>query len=503
MRKITDNTFLHKHKEFDFERKFERIFLWALPRHVIRTLVNQYNEQNFIENENKVVNKIITDLEVINIPRTPQNCLTLLKIFETNFDHSPINRAEMIHRILSLLFNFDHIPSYKRRPDLKDTEHILGYFCGSMIKDKSYYFTQKFFMDKLGDYCKTNEIDIDVDVIFDVFCNNNILIEQEQQFHFKFSFWIFYFSAHRMLHNSEFRDFVLKDCNYLSYPEIIEFYSGIDRQRNDLLKVLINDLSNIKTTVINKCGLPKDFNIFDYAKWLPSKESISEMTTQISTGIINSNLPDEIKDNFADFGYNRVKPLKQGVGHILEEYSVLRLMKCITSCSKALISIAPLLTEHGVATVEGASFKLLGDFGDSKEEIFRNIIQLVPSNINKWFSDDIFSDKLSSMFINRAKTEKNFLNKHILNLIIIHKRPNGWEQYIDSYIQNEDKNSFYLMDILESLKGEYQYSFSSNKSLNSMKVLIKKSLAKHVYGNEKKIGRVKDSNIPHRNEKEL
>lgn len=532
MKKTTGNSLFKKEEKANFNRRSENIYLWSLPRFVIRKLVSQYNDKQFIENENKVVNKIISDLKVINIPRTPQNCLTLLKISETNFDNSPVNRAEMIHRVLTLLFNFDHIPNYKSKPDLKDTEHILGYFCSRMLISKVYYFTRNSFNESLRVYCELNEIDVDVDVIFDVLCNNNILIEQEEQFHFKFSFWVFYFAAHRMLHNKDFRDYVLKDCNYLSYPEVIEFYSGIDRQRDDLLEALIKDLTCIKENVIDKCGLPEEFNIFDHSKWLPSDKQVSEMTEQISAGVLDSNLPTEVKDNFADIGYDSEKPLNQGITTILDEYSVLRLMKCINASAKALrnssyvdvklkhrilneilfswnelskvlISIAPLLTENRRATVEGASFRLLGDFGDNSNEIFHTILQTIPSNINNWFGDDVYSEKIGTMLIKRAEVEENKLSKHLLNLIIIHKRPSGWEHYMRSYLHNEDKNSFYLMDIYNNLAHLYEYSFASGKSLKNMKEMIKISLAKHMYGNEKKVGKVNDSRIPKRIEKEL
>ena len=532
MRKIIDNSLVENKVKIETDRTFCQYYLWSLPRFIIRGLVKQYNNQTFIENENKVVNKIISDLQVINIPRTPQNCLTLLKISETNFDHSPVNRAEMIHRVLTLLFNFDHLPSYKTRPDLIDVEHILGYFCENIIRTKSYYFTQDSFVSLLSEYCNENELDVDVSVIFDVLCSNTILMEQGNEFCFKFSFWVYYFSAHRMFHDVEFRRFVLADCSYLSYPEIIEFYSGIDRRRNDLLEQLIVDLRNVRSSVIEKCGLPEEFNIFDHSQWLPTDESVRELNHEITSGVLDSNLPTEVKDSFADIGYDRRQPLHQGITSILQEYSVLRLMKSIGASSKALrnsnyvkvkykhdlldeilvaweelakvlISIAPMLTEHGRATVEGASFTLYGDFGTEKMEIFQNIVRLIPTNINMWFGDDIYSEKLGTMLMNRAESEENRLFKHMLNLVIINKRPSGWENHIEKYIQLEDKNSFYLMDIFENLQGLYQYSFASGKSLKKMKELIKSTLAKHIYGNERKVGRIMDSNIPTRHESRL
>jgi hypothetical protein len=77
---------------------------------------------------------------VLNLHRTPLNCLTLLKVSEIDFDESPVNRSEMIKRVLFLLFNIDDVPTYKTRPDLKDCEYVLGYFCEHLIRDGAYSF---------------------------------------------------------------------------------------------------------------------------------------------------------------------------------------------------------------------------------------------------------------------------------------------------------------------------------------------------------------------------
>jgi hypothetical protein len=125
-------------EKVDFPRKFTSLFLWSLDRKGVRSLVSNYNSESEIEEDTKVLNKVVNDLEALNIPRTPQNCLTILKISEIEFDDSPVNRAEMISRVLHLLFNIDEIPHYKTRPDLKDTEFTLGYFCEEIVRNKKF-----------------------------------------------------------------------------------------------------------------------------------------------------------------------------------------------------------------------------------------------------------------------------------------------------------------------------------------------------------------------------
>lgn len=509
-----ENPFLNESISLPETKKFHISYLWALPRNDIRQVVVDYNNAKYIGNENDVVTKIVSDLEVLNIPRTALNCLTILKISEMGFDDSPVNRTDMLGRILSLLFNVDNIPRYKTRPDLKDTEHTLGYFCELMLEEEIYYFSRKDFLSKLNDFCEHMEIELDIDIIFDVLFSNNIIVLRNDGFCFKFTYWIFYFAAHRMHKNKEFADYIFKDMNYTAYPELIEFYTGIDRSRDNALEILMNDLKDTCDIVEKKCGLPSDFNIYDIAQWNPSEERIEQMHEEVSEGVLESKLPDIIKDEYADKSYNRSRSLNQNIHKILEDYSLLRLMKGVKASSKALrnsdyaspeikhkllkqilrswkqitnvlIALSPILSEQGEVTVDGASFALDGDFGKTAEERFNQVIPLFPINVVSWFKDDLFSKKMSKLLYNHMKHEEHNLIKHELNLLIINKRPNGWDKHIENYIISQNKNSFYLNDVYGLLKAEYKYSFASEGNLRIIKKLIKMSVIKHELGMKK------------------
>ena len=534
MMTLVENPLLNESIDFPVNREFEILNLWALPRNGVRKVISEYNNGKYIGDENAVVAKVVSDLEVLNIPRTALNCLTMLKIYEVEFDDSPVNRTEMIRRVLFLLFTIDEIPRYKNRPDLKDTEYILGYFCELIIKEKKCYFSRDDFLSTLNDFCKNNEIDIDTHVIFDVLFANNIIVLRGQKFCFKFNYWVFYFAAHRMHHNSDFANYVLQDMRYTSFPELIEFYTGIDRRRDDALNVLINDLKCTSKIVDDKCGLPQDFNIYGLAQWQPSEDSVEKMHSEVSDGVLSSNLPDIVKDQYADQSYDRTRPLTQSIHSILEEYSLLRLMKNVKAGSmalrnsdyantetrhellqgiiygwetiiKVLIVLAPILSKEGRVTLEGASFILSDNFKGTHEEKFNALIQMIPTNVVGWYKNDLYSKKMGTLLFNHVKNEKSGLIKHTLNLLIISKRPKGWDKYIENYIVSEDKNSFYLGDIYKTLRAEYKYSFVSSNTLGVLANLIKMAASKHQFGIKKpsvnkldKISKTQEYDLPER-----
>ncbi|PHR95166.1 MAG: hypothetical protein COA68_17560 [Oceanobacter sp.] len=495
-------------ESIQFPRKFTKLFLWALDRKGVRSLVNNYNSDSAFEDDTRVLNKVVNDLEALNIPRTPQNCLTILKITELGFDDSPVNRAEMISRVLHMLFNIDEIPDYKTRPDLKDTEFTLGYFCEEIIKNKKIYFTREYFIKKSTAFCTENEIDLEIDVIFDILFSNNIIVNRNEGFCFKFTYWIYYFAGHRMLHDSDFSDYILDNLNYLNYPEIIEFYTGIDRRRNDALKIIIKDLNSIERIVNEKCKLPEEFDIFKLAKWLPSDKQLESMEKEILEGVKASSLPDEIKDEYADRTYNRKAPLTQNLHNILEEYSLLRLMQGIKSGSLALrnsdfadkklkhklldsvlqgikqltnvlVALSPVLALDNEANVDGASFVLSGGFSNKLDEKLNEIITCIPSNMIDWYVDQLFSQKMGTLVNNRIGEESDSFKHHYLNLMLIAKRPKSWESNISNYILSIDKNSFYLLDVINALNSEYKFSYTSDANINKIGDLIKLCSGKH------------------------
>ena len=112
-----------------------------------------------------------------------------------------------------------------------------------------------------------------------------------------------------MHHEPEFANYILQDMRYISYPEIIEFYTGIDRKREDALKILIDDIQDLCDTVEQKCGFPKDLNPYKFGQWKPSQESIEKMRDELSKGVKESNLPDFIKDQYADSTYDKLAPI--------------------------------------------------------------------------------------------------------------------------------------------------------------------------------------------------
>ena len=457
--------------------------------------------------------------------------MTLLKVSENDFQESPVNRAEMIHGVLYLLFNIDDIPAYKIRPDVKDCEFVLGYFCEMMLKEKKLTFTREYFLDELNNCCRGRFIDLEVHIVFDVLFANNILVKSQELFRFKFAYWVYYFLAQRMCHSKEFAEFILKDMYYTRFPEVIEFYTGIDRQREDALRILIQDIRASSDKVLERCGIPDGFNPYRLCKWQASAQMLEQMQDELSNGIQDSNFPESIKDSYADRQYDRTRPYNQEIRNFLSEYSFVvmnqamkagsralrnsdyvdpeikslllqEIMRCWEQVSKVLLILVPILAEEGQASFDGYNYKLRGNFGDTLAEKVKNILSAIPTNIVFFSQDDLFSQKMGPLLIGQLTNENNDLKKHILSLLLIHQRPRNWKKQLEIYIESIEADSFYLFDVSNNLRAQYQYSYASLQTLRELEYLIKLSFAKHKSGRKlpglKQLKKVPQRQIPTR-----
>lgn len=518
-------------KEIIIDKELHSLHLIALPRTQIRNIVRQYNQEKNIGDETIVLNKITKELQCLNLHRTPYNIITILKVSEKYFDDSPVNRTKMIEMILFVLFDMGEIPRYKTMPDLKDCEYVLGRYCETMLRDEQYSFFKSDFISELKSFCTEKYIELDTEVVFEILNNNNIIIRDIDKYRFKSTFWIYYFGAKRMHTDKSFRKYIFSSNKYSSYPEIIEFYTGIDRNRNDALKILLNDLVLTKNTVEEKLGIKGEINPLQHAKWKPSENEIDKIHNEIGENVINSNLPDSVKDQFLDRSYDQIRPYNQSIQKIFEDYSLMNLMQQIKASStalrnsdysnpdlkkrllveiynswkqlaKVLFALSPIMALKGRASFQGAAFELDGDFGETFEERLNRIVQVLPTNVVGYFQDDLYSPKIGPLFYDCFESEKNKLLKHHQALLLIFKRPSGWKTQIENYIASINKNSYYLYNTVNALRTKYRYDFATNQELKDIKYLVKLGLAKHHFGGKKprlnQILKIDDDNLPKR-----
>lgn len=516
-----DNNFFLKSDEDDkveIKRQFTSFYLLPLPQNEVRKLVTSYSNLKSLEEDNDVIlSKVTKDLETLNMHRTAKNCISILRASsKIGSEYSPINRTKLLETILNTIFEEYEIPTYHdKKPDVKDCNFVLGYFCELLVLKNDFEFTEDYFKSQLKAFCDINYIQLDLSYLLNVLIDNSIFNRKSSgSYYFKNSYWVFYFIAQRMNMNKEFLQNVYKNKKYIDYPEIIEFYTGIDRNKEDALDILNKDINETLLTVRKKVNIPDNINPYKSISWHPDIEVLEKEEMKIGENVISSGLPDEVKDKYEDKNYNQKRPYNQVINSVIRDYSFLVLMRQVSATSRALrnsdfvdaslkkelldkiieswneinkllIVLSPLLADKGNVAFEGARFTLEEDYfkiDDPKQKRLAVLLAL-PTNIVRFFKDDLFSTKMGPLLISKAEKETNSLLKHELMILIIAERPKGWNKTIDRYIISLDKNSFFLSDVLGVLKFNIDYKATETNDKRILQMFASKCRAKNIFKN--------------------
>ncbi len=255
--------------------------------------------------------------------------------------------------------------------------------------------------------------------------------------------------------------------------------------------------------------------------WNPDDKNVEKMKKKLSDEVLNSSVPDAIKDQHADKTYNPLKPYDQDIKTFLDDTSFALFLHQLQSTSKALRNsdfadaqirkdtlkevvsgwnevskvlfvLTPILAQQGFASFEGYGFHLSEEFKKDKEnqeKLFMNILRATPHNVINYVKDDLSSDRLEPLLLNWLETNSSKLSEHLMMLYFINERPKKWGRVVDRYIADLDKNSLYLLNTLHQLEYVYRFDYSDASDSGTMGRLLKKCLAKHHLSIENPVGK--------------
>lgn len=532
---LLEKSFIDNENVSLFEFSIAPFFMAPMQQSQLRSMVAAYNRKNRIGEEEVVLKRLNDDIQNFNMHRTPLNCISLLEVFNNSFDENPVNRTAMVERLLRLIFENEEVPSYKSLPDVKDCEFAIGYYCEYMIREEKPYFNAKQFYDKISEFCKYQKITLDINYLFSILLRNQIICQYEDDLYgFRFSFWVYYFAAMRMTKSQDFAKFILENENYAHYPEVLEFYTGSDRTRNDAASVVMGDIQKVTTKVYEKVGLPDKMNPLQQLRLEVSDEQAAKVIEKLDDELKRTKLPTAIKDALYDKNYNPSMPFHQDVRKVWENYSVNYLQEMIGISSKVLRNsdyiepdtkvellnsiteawlntirvvylMAPALAMEGQAGFDDFRLHLDDTFNkdSDKNRLLIDIISNIPHNIISWYKDDIFSSKLADLFYEKIENETNPVIKHILVNMIVYEQPEHWDMVVRKYLDKVDKHSFYFGDTVSSLRAMYSKGAMSEANIAKTKNLIflsyTKLASKDGKMNPSLIKKVSSSILPERN----
>lgn len=511
MQSVFERIRLLQMPQIKIDRVFKVVHLLPLAKNDMRKAVCACGNK-FSDDEDSMLNKIASNMEVLNIHRTPLNCWTLLKVAEGNADIGPVNRTEMLERVLFVLFNLSELPTYTSKPDVRDCERLMGGFCEALMRSGKTDFEEDAFRKYAREYVAKSYTDVDVSALWTILAENKIVVRvYGRSFRFGALFWMLFFAAKQMEIEPSFKEYVLKEKWYAQYPEIIEFYTGFGRNKSDILKLLDDDLLSTLNDMSSKLGFPKSFNPLNALSWKSADNDAEMMQKEICRAVEKSRVPSEIKDSYSDKSYNFSRPYDQSIHKYVEGASFYQFIHQLKALSRALRNsdyanpeyrlqilqhiisgwaeiarvmffLTPDLVKLGRGFFEGYGFYLDEDFkkgNPSDRELFVRVLQACPHNVIWMMKDDLASSRQAPLLYKWSDGEASDFLRHLFALYLIHVQPRDWDKKVRIYILTLSAESFYLLNILNALKYQIECGYSTGDNNNRAIALIKDCLAKH------------------------
>lgn len=509
---------------------YKRLYLRELTRTAIRQITTEFMRSFHFDlaSEDVLLERLILELMDLNVHRTPVNCLQILMGFKQNYEARPVNRAKVLSAILQFFFMKPDSFFYTKDIDEEECCQIMGALCEQLLRkdsNNSYtrQFTREFYTNatqNLQDrYTKTL-----VDKLFNSMLEAQILVESNDLYEFRFSYWQCYFTAYQMYVSDEFYTYMVdtQKCYYM--PDIVEFYTGINPKCSELINEIITQLNGITDSVSSSIGIDI-INPYANLKWGHNPSVESKTREQLDSDIKESRLPSEIKDAVLDSKAEIGKPYFQAIERVFDKYNVRNMMSLARSASRALrnsnlitdearrhlfnavnaswvtlanvlLLLTPALVRVGHGEMGGASFRLSGRFPEDDAQKVIAIITAIPQNIVQWYLNDVFSDK--RLLVYKESVSNDALHpiaRHINALLIADARPSGWKDIISGYIENVGKNSYYLGDITHALRTNYALATMSDTDLRHTRLLIQDAYEKHKKGSYNQLEMKANNNL--------
>lgn len=236
-RKNRESSFFHT--DFGLPIHLQELVLEQLSRRNIRSLVKKWEDHS--AEEEKVLERVISELRAINVPQTPINSSLLLDIISNDPTYSPINRPTLIERFIETLLQKRSLSEAQRRKfDFKNQTHFLGYLAEYMCKENLYSMTYDELHRFTADYLESIGLPFSAKDVLDNLINSRILGSRgvEDKLGFRFRAFLEFFTAQQISSNKDFREWVFAEERYLSFLNEIEYYAGLERSDSDLVELV-------------------------------------------------------------------------------------------------------------------------------------------------------------------------------------------------------------------------------------------------------------------------
>lgn len=292
--------------DFNDISQFVRIKISPFKTKQIKSLAQKWFSKNIQIRKNDNTEDILKIFGKLNIPRTPLAVSMFLWIIEYQENYKPVNNASMLENFIERLFRkHSNKEVYSEEFDFTNKQRLLADIAYKMfqLNLENYKISSKELYSYIFDYLKARKFLFRVDDVLQEFLKAGVLLEENGEnelfVRFRFNCFFKYFLMKNMDFKPEFKDFVLSENNYLMFEEEIDYFTGLRRDQDQILDLLVNRMNSDFEELVN---------------YFKSKAGSFDMAFQISHSVINL-----LENNFLNELTNSDKPTEAEMDNLKDE----------------------------------------------------------------------------------------------------------------------------------------------------------------------------------------
>ncbi len=265
---------------------FEKVYIKQFQSKQIKLLINKWFPKNIRHENPKKFETLINAFLSLNLPRTPFAVSLFLYIIERQQNYRPQNNATLIERyIKDMLLNNEEKEYLRETFDYDNKIWLLSNIAFEMLQqDRDNYSLSYAEVIKIAEsHLRMRKFPASYSSkkIIDEILKLGIFLEEGSNLRFRFNCFFEYFIVKKMQNDAEFLNFVLDEKNFLRFSNEIDYYTGLRRGENKILKEIVERLEynyiDINDFVFSKINSVDDYyNINDS---FVKKMSVSDLLT--------------------------------------------------------------------------------------------------------------------------------------------------------------------------------------------------------------------------------
>ncbi|WP_026935010.1 metallophosphoesterase [Christiangramia echinicola] len=253
---------------------FETYYIHLFKSKQIKGLIANWVTTSDIDlHEN--IEKLLKGFREIGLPKTPLAVTIFLWIINKQ-QNRPINNAVLVEMFVENLLEKGNIQNiYFDTFDFGDKQRLLAFLAKFMLdKDNSNlgYRVKEYELEQEIESYLENKIDINPSRVLEYLIERGILVKcNGNSIRFKTAFFFSYFLAKYIGYSKKFKKKVLNGKNYLNYINELDFYTGLNREDEEVFDFLNKEVEEVYGYINSKV---KD-EYYELDRVLETKETIS------------------------------------------------------------------------------------------------------------------------------------------------------------------------------------------------------------------------------------